>query len=103
VPLPFSIDVPDVAGALPLNVFQSVELKNPFVEVSAWLIEITGVVVPVATDMGVVPVTLVTVPLPPPVAFSVPPANVKFVPTVTLLKPPEPLPYSIDVPDVAGA
>ena len=39
----------------------------------------------------------------PPTALSVPAENVKFVPIVTLLNPPAPLPYRIDVPDVAGA
>lgn len=51
---------------------------------------------------GEVPVTLVTVP-PEPVADSVPAAKLTPVPIVTLLKPPEPLPYKIDVPLVAGA
>ena len=34
---------------------------------------------------------------------NVPPVKSRPVPTVTLLKPPEPLPYRILVPDVAGA
>jgi len=38
----------------------------PVAVVEAAAIEITGVVVPVATAMGAVPVTLVTVPEPPP-------------------------------------
>ena len=62
----------------------------------------TGVVVPVATEIGLVPVTLVTVP-PEPVADSVPPAKLIPEPMVTLLNPPVPLPYRIDVPLVAGA
>lgn len=37
------------------------------------------------------------------VADNVPAENDNPVPTVTLLKPPEPLPYKIDVPLVAGA
>ncbi len=46
--------------------------------------------------------TLVTVP-PDPVADNVPPAKATPVPMVTLLNPPEPLPYRIEVPLVAGA
>ena len=71
---------------------------------------ITGVVVPVATvldrSVPVVPsvsaATLVTVP-PDPVADRVPPAKATPVPMVTLLNPPAPLPYKIEVPLVAGA
>ena len=71
---------------------------------------ITGVVVPFATvldrSVPIVPsvsaATLVTVP-PDPVADSVPPTKATPVPIVTLLNPPEPLPYRIDVPLVAGA
>ena len=37
------------------------------------------------------------------VTDSVPAEKVRPVPTVTLLNPPEPLPYRIDVPLVAGA
>ena len=37
------------------------------------------------------------------VEASVPAVKDKPVPTVTLLNPPEPLPYRIDVPLVAGA
>ena len=48
------------------------------------------------------PATLVTVP-PELVADRVPPAKDTPVPTVTLLKPPEPFPYRIEVPEVAGA
>ena len=39
----------------------------------------------------------------PVVAASVPAEKDRPEPTVTLLKPPEPLPYRIDVPLVAGA
>ena len=46
--------------------------------------------------------TLVTVP-PDPVADNVPAAKLTPVPIVTLLNPPAPLPYRIDVPLVAGA
>ena len=46
--------------------------------------------------------TEVTVP-PEPVADSVPPAKLIPEPIDTLLKPPEPFPYRIDVPLVAGA
>ena len=71
---------------------------------------ITGVVVPFATvldrSVPVVPsvsaATLVTVP-PEPVADSVPAVKATPVPMVTLLNPPDPLPYRIDVPLVAGA
>ena len=51
-----------VVPSLPLNVFQSVELKAPVVVVSAVAMLTTGVVVPVATEIGAVPLTLVTVP-----------------------------------------
>lgn len=47
--------------------------------------------------------TDVTVPVPGAVADRVPAANVRFEPIVTLLNPPEPLPYRMDVPEVAGA
>ena len=60
--LPYNIEVPDVAGALLLNVVQSVDVKYPFTEPVAAAIDITGVVVPVATEIGLVPDTLVTVP-----------------------------------------
>ena len=36
-------------------------------------------------------------------ADRVPAENVKFDPIVTLLKPPEPFPYKMDVPLVTGA
>ena len=57
----------DVTVPLPLllNVVQSVDVKYPFTELVAAAIDITGVVVPVATDTGAVPVTEVTVPVPP--------------------------------------
>ena len=46
--------------------------------------------------------TLVTVP-PDPVADSVPAVKATPVPIVTLENPPDPLPYRIEVPLVAGA
>lgn len=84
-----------------LNVFQSVEVKYPLVDPSAAAIEMAGVVPPLDTT-GAVPVTDVTVP-PEPVALKVPAAKLTPEPIVTLLKPPEPLPYRMDVPLVAGA
>ena len=62
---------------------------------------IAGVVPPDDTT-GAVPVTLVTVP-PDPVADSVPAEKATPVPIVTLENPPDPLPYRIEVPLVAGA
>jgi hypothetical protein len=63
------IPVPAVAATLvteplplELNVFQSVLVRYPLVDVLAAAILITGVVVPVATLTGAVPVTEVTVP-----------------------------------------
>ena len=62
-----------------------------------------GVVVGFATlTMPPVQPTVVTVP-PEPVADSVPAVKATPVPIVTLEKPPEPLPYRIEVPLVAGA
>jgi hypothetical protein len=61
---------------------------------------IAGVVPPDDTT-GAVPVTLVTVPVA--VDDSVPVVKVMPDPMVTLLNPPAPLPYRIDVPLVAGA
>jgi hypothetical protein len=67
--------------------------------------------IPVKLMLGVAPpdeakgaeaVTAVIVP-PEPEADSVPPAKLMPDPMVTLLNPPAPLPYRIDVPDVAGA
>ena len=63
---------------------------------------ITGVVPPVLVILPVVPETLVTVP-PDPVADNVPAEKATPVPIVTLLNPPDPLPYRMLVPLVAGA
>ena len=67
---------------------------------------IAGVVVDVATvpakPLADTTDTLVTVP-PDPVADNVPVAKLMPDPMVTLLNPPLPLPYRIDVPLVAGA
>ena len=67
---------------------------------------IAGVVVAVATvpasPLADTTDTLVTVP-PEPVADNVPPEKATPVPMVTLLNPPAPLPYKIEVPLVAGA
>jgi len=56
--------VRDKAPSLVLNVFQSVEERNPLVAVFACVMLITGVLVPVATLIGAVPVTFVTDPPP---------------------------------------
>ena len=65
-----------------------------------------GVVVGFATvpltPFAEVTETVVTVP-PLPVADSVPPENATPDPTVTLLNPPAPLPYRIELPEVATA
>ena len=98
---PVKLTLVTVPLPLLLNVFQSVLVKYPLTDVVAAAIEIAGVVPPELTT-GAVPVTLVTVP-PDPVADSVPAANETPVPIVTLEKPPEPLPYRIEVPLVAGA
>ena len=103
-----------VTDPLPLllKVVQSAALNAPRLDAEAvgTFSVMTGVVVPVATvlvrSVPVVPsvsaATLVTVP-PDPVADSVPAVKATPVPIVTLLNPPEPLPYRIEVPLVAGA
>jgi hypothetical protein len=58
-------------------------------------------VVPPLDAIGEVPVTDVTVPVA--VDASVPVEKVSPDPIVTLENPPDPLPYRIEVPDVAGA
>jgi hypothetical protein len=67
---------------------------------------IAGVVVGLDTDpakpFAVDTETLVTVPLDA-VEYKTPPTKDNPDPTVTLLNPPDPFPYKIDVPDVAGA
>ena len=83
------MDAPDVAGALLLNVAQSVDAKYPSTKVVAFGMLIAGVVPPLDT-IGAVPVTAVTDPVE--VAVNVPPVNDSPVPTVTLLNPPNPLP-----------
>ena len=95
-----------------LNVVQSAALNAPRLVADAvgTFNVMTGVVVPLATvELKSVPdvpsvkaATLVTVP-PEPVADNVPAAKDTPVPMVTLLNPPAPLPYRMDVPDVAGA
>ena len=74
---------PATAPSLLLNVVQSVEDRAPVVVEVAVAMLITGVVVPVATAMGAVPETLVTVP-PLPVAAIV----MLFVPCVTVTPDP---------------
>ena len=106
---PTLVTVPE---PLLLKVVQSVELNAPRLAAEAvgTCSVMTGVVVPFATvldrSVPLVPrvsaATLVTVP-PDPVADSVPAAKATPVPIVTLLNPPAPLPYRIDVPLVAGA
>lgn len=63
------------------------------------------VTTPVDAVEGVSPLSDVWNDVTPPelVADNVPAENDNPVPTVTLLKPPEPLPYKIDDPLVAGA
>ena len=60
VPVPPTLVTVPVLVVLLLNVFQSVDVKYPSTLVVAATIDITGVVVPVATDTGAVPDTLVT-------------------------------------------
>ena len=75
-----------------LNVFQSVEVKYPSVDVVAWDIDKSGVDVPLATDNGAFVVTSVTVPPPPPpaalISMSLPTVlNVMFVPSEIVTSP----------------
>ena len=77
-----------------LNVFQSVLLIAPVVVVFAVAIEMTGVVVPEATDIGKVPDTEVTV---PPVAFNVLPEIESPVPNVIGVMFPAPRPNKLFV------
>jgi hypothetical protein len=64
-------------------------------------IAIVPLVVIVPPESPVPAVMLVTVP--DPVADNTPPENVTPLPIVTFENPPDPLPYRIEVPDVAGA
>src|SRR5690242_18597823 len=50
-----------------------------------------------------VPELTVPEPPPPPVALRVPPVNERPEPMVTGLNPPNPLPYRMELPEVAGA
>lgn len=72
---------------LPLNVFQSVDVKYPLTLVVAAAIDIAGVAPPLDTT-GAVPVTLATVPLNPPLALIDPVTETPVDVTATIVVPP---------------
>ena len=90
-------DTYDPAACLPLNVFQSVEVKYPLDDDVAAAILIAGAVPPEDT-IGAVPVTEVTVPPEPVAAIVIPPALLVIVtpePAVRVVRVnPVPLPMS---------
>lgn len=106
--LPYKIDVPEVAGAksVPDTAVVNPEplpLRTPLSAVVTAIVPeaVTGEDPTVNPD-GILKPTEVTVP-PEPVAVNTPLVKFKPVLTDTLLKPPAPFPYRIDVPEVAGA
>ena len=92
VNVPAAAVVPPIAGGLDKS---SVPPSVRFPELVTVPVKVKPLTVPV-------PPTEVTVP-PDPVADKVPLTKLIPEPIVTLLKPPVPLPYSIDVPLVCGA
>ena len=95
--LPTNMLVAESVGeSLPLNVFQSVELMAPVVVVLAVAILIAGVEVPVATEIGAVPVTLVTEPTAAAVQAHVVPFHFKISPSEHVAEPSAvPVPFAI--------
>ena len=77
-------------------------LPVPPLAVGTMPVKLTFGVVPPEDAKGDEAVTEVTVP-PLVDADNVPAENVRLEPIVTLLNPPDPLPYRIEVPEVAGA
>ena len=88
--LPTASTVPGVVSKPKLLALMMLPVSSS-VSVEFW-INLPVVVSNLVIALSVADAGPTTSPVPPAVAFNVPPENVRFVPIVTLLNPPEPLP-----------